>query len=389
MPQTADDATAPRPAPAVRATSLRLADFRNYDSVAIGFERAFVAFFGENGAGKTNLIEALSLLSPGRGLRRATYGDMIRQGGSGGFHLRAAISSVGNPTEIVTQVRPDPGGILSRTVKIDETPARTGDELLEIARVLWLTPAMDGLFTGPAGDRRRFLDRMVLAVDPGHGRRAADFERAMRSRNKLLSDNRLDDSWLSGLEAQMAELGVAMALARADFIRMMAEMIARGAADSPFPAARLALSSGYDDLDLSGPALDVEDAVRGRLRAARYVDRSAGRTREGAHRADLQVIHAAKEMPAALASTGEQKALLIGLVLAHARLTAAVSGLSPILLLDEIAAHLDPGRRAALFDLVETLGVQTFMTGTDASLFDALGDRAQMLRVSAGRVEPA
>ncbi|WP_370638388.1 DNA replication/repair protein RecF [Aurantimonas sp. VKM B-3413] len=372
----------------MRVTSLRLGDFRNYAEIALRFESSFVAFFGDNGAGKTNLLEALSLLSPGRGLRRATYGDMVRQGGSGGFFLRAAIVSNDTPSDIVSQIRPDPSGLGSRTVKIDETAARTSEELLDLLRVLWLTPAMDGLFTGPAGDRRRFLDRMVLAVDPAHGRRASDFERAMRSRNRLLTEGRLDDSWLSGLEAQMAELGVAMALARAEFVRMMEDMIHKAAADSPFPVARLELASGYEALELGGAAVDAEDEVRQRLRAARHVDRAAGRTREGAHRADLQVTHAEKAMPAALASTGEQKALLIGLVLAHARLTAAVSGLPPILLLDEVAAHLDPGRRAALFDLLGALGVQAFMTGTDASLFDALGDRAQMLKVSGGRVGP-
>ncbi|MEO9787080.1 MAG: DNA replication and repair protein RecF, partial [Aurantimonas coralicida] len=235
----------------------------------------------------------------------------------------------------------------------------------------------------------RFLDRMVLAVDPTHGRRAADYERAMRSRNRLLADNRLDDSWLSGIEAQMAELGIAMALARSELVGMLAGMIARTGAGSPFPSAGLELTSGYDGLDLARPSADIEDEARMRLRSARYGDRAAGRTLEGAHRAELSVTHLAKAMPAALSSTGEQKALLIGLVLAHARLVAAMSSLPPLLLLDEIAAHLDPGRRAALFDLIAELGVQAFMTGTDASLFAALGDRAQIMEVSGGTVRPA
>ena len=300
--------------------------------------------------------------------------------------MRADLVSHGAPATIATKVQPEGAGPVSRSVRIDETQARTADEMLELLRVVWLTPAMDGLFTGPGGDRRRFLDRMVLAVDPGHGRRATDYERAVRSRNRLLSEDRLDDAWLSGLETQMAELGVAMALARRELVGMLAGLIARAPPDNPFPKAGLTLSSGYDDLDLSGPAADAEDAVRARLTASRMLDRGAGRTLEGAHRAELHVTHLAKDMPAALSSTGEQKALLVGLVLAHARLVASLSSLPPVLLLDEIAAHLDPNRRAALFDLIADLGVQAFMTGTDAALFAALGDRAQMLEVAGGAV---
>lgn len=387
--QTGDAAGTQSGLPVVRLSELRLADFRNYETLRLTFDRGFVAFVGDNGAGKTNLIEAVSLLTPGRGLRRATYQDIARKDGSGGFSIRAGLVSLQSEANVVTKVQPDPAGPATRTVRIDETAAKSADELLDLLRILWLTPAMDGLFTGPKGDRRRFLDRMVLAVDPTHGRRAVDYERAMRSRNRLLSDNRMDDSWLSGIEAQMAELGVAMALARAELVGMLAGMIDRSGADNPFPRAGLDLASGYADSDLSRPSADIEDEARTRLGAGRHADRAAGRTLLGAHRADLSVVHLAKAMPAALSSTGEQKALLIGLVLAHARLVAAVSSLPPILLLDEIAAHLDPGRRAALFDLIAELGVQAFMTGTDASLFDALGDRAQMLEVTVGTVRPA
>ncbi|MCD2470157.1 DNA replication/repair protein RecF [Jiella sp. MQZ9-1] len=349
----------------------------------LAFDSSFVAFHGDNGAGKTNLLEAISLLSPGRGIRRSTYGDMARKDGSGGFFIRASMTS--NDADIVVESRLAPGqnALSGRLLRIDETTVKTAEELLDICRVLWLTPAMDGLFTGPAGDRRRFLDRMVLAVDPAHGRRASDYERAMRSRNKLLCEDRVDDVWLSGLEAQMAELGVAMAIARAELVRLVDDMIAAVAGMSPFPVARLALSSGYDDIEFSRPAVETEEAVRLALKRSRGLDRAAGRTRTGAHRADLSVFFAAKAMPAALASTGEQKALLIGLVLAHAQLVARVSGFRPILLLDEVAAHLDPGRRAALFDLVAALNVQCFMTGTDAALFEALEGRADMIPITA------
>ena len=383
------------PLPAVRLADLRLADFRNYGQAKLSFERPFIVLVGANGSGKTNLMEAVSLLTPGRGLRRAVYQDMARQGSvgtappiSGGFALSATVLSHTTQSAVSIKVLPDTSGAATRAIRIDETVTKTADELLELLRILWLTPAMDGLFTGPGSERRRFLDRMVLAIDPAHGRRASDYERAMRSRNRLLADNRLDDSWLSGLEAQMAELGIAMALARAELVRLLVGMIETAAEGSPFPKAGLDLLSGYERFETGAPSADNEDVASAGLRAARGQDRAAGRTLEGAHRAELQVTHLDKRMPAALASTGEQKALLIGLVLAHARLVTAVSGLPPVLLLDEIAAHLDPARRAALFDLIADLGVQAFMTGTDAGLFAALGDRAQMLEVAGGRVMP-
>lgn len=370
----------------VRITELRLADFRNYETLKLGLAGRFVVLAGENGAGKTNLMEAVSLLTPGRGLRRAAYPDMARAGGSGGFSVRAALCSQGEDVDIATIVRPEGPNGLSRIVRINETPARSADEMLDHLRIVWLTPAMDGLFTGPGGDRRRFLDRLVLTVDPAHGRRAADYERAMRQRNRLLSENRNDDVWLSGIEAQMAELGLAMAIARAELVALLRAMIDEAPDGSPFPKADLTVSSGYPSDDLGRASVDLEDEVRARLARQRGIDRAAGRTLEGPHRADLSVFHRAKSMPAALSSTGEQKALLIGLILAHAKLVRTISGIAPILLLDEIAAHLDPGRRAALFDIVDGLAVQAFMTGTDAGLFEALEGRAQMLSVSQGRV---
>ncbi|MEN3791694.1 DNA replication/repair protein RecF [Fulvimarina sp. MAC3] len=367
-------------------TSLKLFDFRNYASLDLGFDKRFIVFAGANGAGKTNLLEALSLLSPGRGLRRSVYGEMARQGTASGFSVRAEISTGEDETTVMTSVRLDGEGPASRQVRIGETQAKSAEELLDIARIVWLTPAMDGLFTGPAGDRRRFLDRMVLSIDPAHGRRASDFERAMRSRNKLLSDNRMDDRWLSGIETQMAELGIAMAFARSELVANLSSAIALADPSLPFPKAGLELFSGLEEGEFEGPAVQVEDRYRERLAGDRYRDASTGRTLEGPHRADLQVTHLAKQMPAGLSSTGEQKALLVGLVLAHARLTSALSGMAPILLLDEIAAHLDAGRRRSLFDLIGELGGQTFMTGTDESLFEALGDRAQIITIVDGAV---
>ncbi|WP_040489404.1 DNA replication/repair protein RecF [Fulvimarina pelagi] len=365
---------------------LRLFDFRNYELLDLSFQKRFVVFAGPNGAGKTNLLEALSLLSPGRGLRRAPYGEMARQGTQSGFSVKASVRIASEETTVVTSVRLDGEGPNSRLVRIDETQAKSAEELLDIARIVWLTPAMDGLFTGPAGDRRRFLDRMVLSIDPTHGRRASDFERAMRSRNKLLSDNRIDDRWLAGIEMQMAELGVAMAVARNELVANLTNAIALADPDLPFPKAGLVLSPGFEEGGLDGPAVQVEDRYRERLARDRYRDAGAGRTLEGPHRADLEVTHLAKHMPAGLSSTGEQKALLVGLIIAHARLTSVLSGMAPILLLDEIAAHLDARRRASLFDLVGDLGGQTFMTGTDESLFEALGDRAQIITIADGAV---
>lgn len=363
---------------------LKLGDFRNYAGLSLDLDARHVVLTGENGAGKTNLMEAVSFLSPGRGLRRAAYADVARVGAETGFSVFAELDGMDGPVEIGTGTAGAEEG-QTRRLRLNGTTAKTVDELLDHLRVLWLTPAMDGLFTGGSGDRRRFLDRLVLSLDPEHGHRATDYERAMRSRNKLLSEGRADPVWLTGLERQMAELGIAMALARQEMLGLLAGLVDRNHEGGVFPAADLALS-GFLDGEWHRPAFDLEEQYLEMMKNGRYRDAAAGRTLDGPHRSDLLIRHRAKNMEAARCSTGEQKALLVGLVLAHARLVGNMTGHAPILLLDEIAAHLDEGRRAALFDLVDDLGGQAFMTGTDQSMFSALGDRARYLTVANGTV---
>lgn len=368
----------------VHLTRLKLTDFRNYPNLSLDFDNRHVVLTGDNGAGKTNLLEAVSFLSPGRGMRRAAYADVARRGGSGAFAVFAALEGMAGPVEIGTSIVAGSNGG-SRKLRVNGANARAADDLLDHLRLVWLTPAMDGLFTGPAADRRRFLDRQVLAIDPRHGRRVLDYERAMRSRNRLLVEGRHDPSWFDGIERQMAGLGAGIAVARRELVARLRARIDSEAA-GPFPQAEIAL----DDFAPDMPADDagaLEDAFGDRLRRDRPRDAAAGRTLTGPHRSDLLVRHREKDMQAAQCSTGEQKALLVGLVLAHAGLTAAICGAPPLLLLDEIAAHLDPGRRAALFELVDRMGGQAFMTGTDPQMFAALGGRAQCFTVAAGSVE--
>ena len=375
-------------APKVHIQRLKLAGFRNYASLSLELDQRNVVLAGENGAGKTNLMEALSLLTPGRGMRRAAYSDMIKAGSGPetGFSIFASLEGMAGPVDIGTGVEgTEESG--SRRVRINGAPARAADEMLEHLRLLWLTPAMDGLFTGPAGDRRRFLDRLVLSVDPAHGGRALNYERAMRSRNRLLSEGRADPTWIDGLEAQMVELGVAMAMARNEVVNLLSGLIEGNSTHSVFPAATVRLEGFLEDQGLQS-ASDMEAAFTDLLKSGRGRDGAAGRTLSGPHRSDLIVHHRAKAMPAALSSTGEQKALLIGIVLGHAQLVRGMTGHAPILLLDEIAAHLDEGRRAALFDLIEALECQAFMTGTDTQMFESLGSRGRIFTVTDGRVTP-
>lgn len=365
---------------------LALTDFRNHAALDLQCDGRNVVLTGENGAGKTNILEAISFLSPGRGLRRAAQGEVARHAASGGWTVFAEIEGGLGPAAIGvgTEGR---DAEAPRRVHINGAPARSAEDLLAHLRLLWIAPAMDGLFAGPAAERRRFFDRLVLAIDPGHGRRVADFEKAMRARNRLLSGENPDGAWLDAIEAQMAATGTAALLARAELVQVLGGVIVREArmADA-FPDAVIGMAGTLETLAAEMPAGELEERYLEMLAAGRRIDAAAGRTLEGPHRCDFPVLHRAKNMPAALCSTGEQKALLIGIMLAQASLTRRIAGFAPILLLDEIAAHLDTGRRAALFDRIEALDCQAWMTGADPAMFAALGWRAQSLRVAGGGV---
>ncbi|MDR3493318.1 MAG: DNA replication/repair protein RecF [Ancalomicrobiaceae bacterium] len=381
-------AVAPRPG----LTALGLVDFRSYSSLDLKLSTGHVVLVGDNGAGKTNVLEAVSLLAPGRGLRRATLDSVARAGGPGGWTVSARLAARDGAIRLGTafEAGSGEGEARSRQIRIDGEPAKSAEDLLDYLTVLWLTPSMDGLFAGPAADRRRFLDRLVLALDPRHGTRVALFEKTMRGRNRLLEDDRPDAVWLDAIEAQLAELGVAIASARVETVACLARLIAAGRDDgSPFPHANLMLEGEIEAMAAAGgPAADTEDRYRRLLAEGRRRDAGAGRTLDGPHRADLVVEHGPKRVAAERSSTGEQKALLIGLVLAHARLVAETRGCAPILLLDEIAAHLDERRRSALFDRLDALGGQCWMTGTDAEAFRSLAGRAQLFEVAGGGITP-
>ncbi|MHA6299723.1 DNA replication/repair protein RecF [Devosia sp. CAU 1758] len=360
---------------------LRLTAFRNYASAALDLDARHVVLTGPNGSGKTNLLEAISVLSPGRGLRGAGFDSLQAHGSDLPWAVAATIEADHGPSDIGTGAQPDGG----RRVRINGANARSVEAMSDYLRVLWLTPSMDGLFAGPAGERRRFLDRLVTTLIPGHSSTVADFEKAMRQRNKLL-DEEADPRWLSAVEAQMAELGSAIHLSRSDSLVSLQALIAESLDHDNFPAATLSLTPLFEDMVEPATSSELETLLMQRWHALRGLDRAAGRTTSGPHRVDLDVIHAQKSMPAALGSTGEQKALLIGLILAHARLVRLRTGIVPFLLLDEIAAHLDPDRRRALFVALDGLETQCFLTGTDAILFEALEDRAQRIAVREGRV---
>jgi DNA replication and repair protein RecF len=351
----------------VPVSRLTLTDFRSYASASLEVGGGFVLLHGDNGAGKTNLLEAVSLLAPGRGLRGGPLSEMARRGGNGGWAVATRLAE----TDIGTGTLP--GAPERRQVRVNGAAASV-NSLSEWLSILWLTPAMDRLFAGSAGERRRFLDRLVLALEPGHAHHAVRYDAAMRARNKLLAEERWDTAWLGSLEAAMAEHGVALADARSRTIAALDDRLANAPEDE-FARAAIALD-GWAGRDLA--AL---------LAANRQRDAAAGRATEGPHRHDLAVAHRAKQMPAASSSTGEQKALLLGLVLAHAELVAERRGDPPILLLDEVAAHLDPKRRAALFARLENRG-QVWMTATEAGLFDGIG-QASRFHVTPGAITSA
>ena len=374
--------------PTLAVTRLTLTDFRNYRGLRLETDARLVALTGANGAGKTNILEAISLLAPGRGLRGTAFEDISRQGGAGGWAIAAEIQAEHGPVTLGTawSGQPETGDGGSRQVVIDGEAQRGPGALGEHMRLLWLTPAQDRLFAGPASERRRFLDRMVVAFDPEHAARILVFEKVMRERNLLLEDARADRAWLSSLEAQMAEAAVAISAARLVGLEALETHIGEARTESSFPWANVAVDGEIEALIAEKPAVQVEDEYRRILHDSRGIDRAAGRTLRGPHRSDLSVVHGPKGMAAAQCSTGEQKALLIGLVLAQARAVKQGAGVPPILLLDEVAAHLDRARRKSLLEALAALGSQSWMTGTDAQLFESIGEAGTVFQVEGGHV---
>ncbi|HEX2653966.1 MAG TPA: DNA replication/repair protein RecF [Xanthobacteraceae bacterium] len=379
---------------------LTLTNFRSYRAASVTTAPGLVALVGPNGAGKTNLIEAISFLTPGRGLRRATLDDVAfretdGEGGSSeqkadsGWAVAAEIEGALGLATLGTGTEPVglEGGPIPRKCRIDREPVASAAMFADHLSVIWLVPAMDALFNGPASERRRFLDRLVLAVDAAHGSRIHALERALRSRNRLLEQSQPDPHWLDAVERETAELAVAVAAGRGETTRRLAAMLELRKNDaSPFPWARIALEGWMENALIATPAIEVEDRYRAILKETRPRDAAAGRTLDGPHLSDLKVVHGPKGIAAQTASTGEQKALLIGLVLAHVNLVADMTGLAPVLLLDEVVAHLDPSRRAALYRELERLGAQVWMTGADPAAFAEIADRAQIFDISPGRI---
>jgi len=379
-------------------SQLTLTSFRNYGFERLDVTAAPVVLTGANGAGKTNILEALSLLTPGRGLRASPFGELARSTSAGAaqeWGVAAQTHGPSGPVSLGTSwISPEHSATQAsgRKVQVDGSVQKSSGVLGSYLRCIWLTPTMDRLFTGPASDRRRFLDRLTGSFDPGHGYQVQTFEKLMRERNRLLDQAKQNSAWLDGIEHQMAEAAIAIAAARRTAINALAPLLAASGAASRgghFPWVEIALVGGLEDSIASGSAIEAEESYRQHLGDMRERDSAAGRTLDGPHRSDLEVIHGPKGLAARHCSTGEQKALLIGIILAHARvIQAAFRGFSPILLLDEVAAHLDEYRRAGLYDEITTLGAQAWVTGTDKSPFEAFGGRAQYFTVTDGKVRP-
>jgi DNA replication and repair protein RecF len=347
-----------------------------------------IVLVGPNGAGKTNCIEAISFLSPGRGLRRATLEDVADNQGDGSWAVSAEVEGELGLATLGTGIDApgSEGPATSRRCRIDREPVNSATAFGDHLRMVWLTPSMDGLFLGAASERRRFFDRLVLAIDSQHSSRVAALDRSLRSRNRLLEVRNYDDHWCDAIERETAELAVAVAAMRGQTAARLAAMLRGRGETSAFPSARIMLDGWMENALDTEPATAVEDRYRRILRDGRARDAAAGRTLDGPHLTDLQVLYAPKNMPARDASTGEQKALLIGLVLAHASLVAEMTGITPLLLLDEVVAHLDPERRAALFIELATLGAQVWMTGADPASFTDIGASGEIFGVDAGRI---
>lgn len=360
---------------------LTVSNFRNYVSARMDIGAGPVVLTGDNGAGKTNLLEAVSMLAPGRGLRRAKTSDLDRMGGGQPWAVAATIDSLYGEVDLGTGRDRDSE---RRLVRIKGAPARSQASLADYVNIVWLTPQMDGLFLEGSGARRRFLDRLIYGFDAAHAGRLNSYEKALRDRARLLKTGQGDDAWLGALETQMVERGIAIAAARRDMVARLD--LACKAAAGPFPGASVAVSGQVEDWLGSLPAVEAEDRFASSLKEGRAQDRDHGGASVGPHRSDMAVTHLGKGMPAHLCSTGEQKAVLIAIVLAHAKLQAAEKGAPPILLLDEVAAHLDPERRQALYDTLVGLNSQSWLTGTDIEIFNGLKDRAQCFQVRQAEV---
>jgi DNA replication and repair protein RecF len=372
-----------------RLRRIRLTNFRNYHTASVETDATMNVLVGPNGAGKTNLIEAISFLAPGRGLHRATLDEVAFSEGDGSWAVSAEIEGALGLATLGTGVdRPLDEGAVVRKFRIDREPVGSASAFADHLRVLWLVPAMDGLFTGAPSERRRFLDRLVLAVDAEHGSRVNALDRSLRSRNRLLEEPRPDPHWLDAVEHETAELAVAVASLRAETVQRL-EAVLASRKETAFPSAEIALDGWMEQLFPAHPASEIEERYRTVLRDNRPRDAAAGRTLDGPHLTDLKVVYAPKSVAAADASTGEQKALLIGLVLAHARLIADMTNHAPILLLDEVVAHLDPARRGALQGELRQLGSQVWMTGADPALFAEIDADARFVEVNSGRLETA
>ena len=371
-----------------RIHRLTLTHFRNYRAASLETHGEMVVLVGPNGAGKTNCLEAISFLSPGRGLRRATLEDVGDNQGDGSWAVSAEVEGALGLATLGTGVEPPgtDGPTFSRRCRIDREPVNSASAFGDHLRMVWLTPSMDGLFMGAASERRRFFDRLVLAIDSEHSSRVAALDRSLRSRNRLLEVRNYDDHWCDAIERETAELAVAVATTRAHAAAKLSGTLLERSHASAFPSARLALDGWMENALLTEPATSVEDRYRQILRDSRARDAAAGRTLDGPHLTDLQVIYAPKQIPAREASTGEQKALLIGLVLAHANLVAEMTGLTPLLLLDEVVAHLDPARRAVLFAELAALGAQVWMTGADPATFSEVGATGEIFDVNSGQI---
>jgi DNA replication and repair protein RecF len=375
------------PATPARVLRLSLTNFRSYRAASLPAGERPVVLVGSNGAGKTNVLEAITFLAPGRGLRRATLDEVAFSEGDGSWAVSAEVEGAFGLATLGTGIEAPHGEEQpsARLYRIDREPAGSTADFAEHLRIVWLTPAMDGLFAGPASERRRFLDRLVLAVDASHSSRVSALERSLRSRNRLLEDAQADPHWLDAIEHETAELAVAVAALRAETVNRLQTALAetRGAATT-FPFAEIALKGWMEEAIGSRTASEVEQRYRAILRDNRGRDAAAGRTLDGPHLTDLDVVYGPKGIPASDASTGEQKAVLIRLVLAHGALLAGMTGHAPLLLLDEVVAHLDPGRRRALFAALAELGSQVWMTGADPQAFADIAGVAQIVDVTPG-----